>query len=223
MIGLGGISIVVISLFVMPFLNGYVGRLVRSRKSFSMSEKRMLDIYSSKFQQMATKGYIASIDSCVLRIFSHSSFNHLTSCLFAGFIFSQTMDSKSAFEAWTLGTVWSSVASGLWGQLMPHTTIGMSGAVYGLIGWNVMNIQRNKENEITISFVMSIVGLLFLIYEIIRMKQKFSILSRKSVSEINKMSKVKKKVIWVAHETHLGGIFGGILAQVLSQAYNKIQ
>ena len=67
------------------------------------------------------------------------------------------MDSKSAFESWTLGTIWSSVASASWGQLMTHTTIGSSGAIYGLIGWNIMNLRYHKtEQDISMSALISI-------------------------------------------------------------------
>ena len=54
------------------------------------------------------------------------------------------------------------------------------------------------------------------------MKQKYTILATKTAQQINKMPKSKKKIIWTAHETHLGGIFGGIVAYILSDVYTHV-
>ena len=54
------------------------------------------------------------------------------------------------------------------------------------------------------------------------MKQKYTILVTKTAQQINKMPKSKKKIIWTAHETHLGGIFGGIVAHIISDVYTHV-
>ena len=88
-LGACGYLVAFLSLIVMPLLNANVRRLAK-KKNLSNQEKRILSIYSTKFQQMATQGYMASTGSCFLRTLSHSSFNHMSMCMLAGLLFSQS-------------------------------------------------------------------------------------------------------------------------------------
>ena len=171
LIGIYGATVFLLTFIIAPFANAYIKRSLLKKP---ITKAGLFNFYTLKIPQLSTYGYVSGTTTWFLRTLVHKNMGHLCMCLTGGLLLSQCkysvhnlmaqvplsfelahldMNRKNAFDSWTMGTLWSSYSSAMWGQLMPHTTIGASGSIYGLVGWHIWNTIKTMSQSDGYSFM----------------------------------------------------------------------